>query len=226
MAIVSYNTFYTLDPTIFDNLVVPTQINKNDLIENILLETMELETLYPDPDVISKAVEIWSKNRLHSWQRIADALYNTYNPFVNFTRDELRTSTYTPGLTTTDRKEYTPGLTNTDSEQYMPNLTDTNTGSGKGYNDAAFVEREKVVQQKTGGATTTTTHSEAGKAETVDTHTEAGKAETVETFHSQGDSAMYTPTDVAAKETDMRIKYDIINIITREFINRFCIMVY
>lgn len=202
MAIVSYNTFYALDPTIFNNFVVPTQINKNDLIENILFETMELETLYPDPTVIATAVGIWSKNRLHSWQRMADALYNAYNPFINFTRDELRTTTYTPGLT------------NTDSEQYMPNLTDTNTGSGKGYNDAAFVEREKMVQQKTGGATTTTTH------------TEAGKAETVETFHSQGDSAMYTPTDVAEKEAKLRIKYDMINIITREFINRFCIMVY
>jgi hypothetical protein len=202
MAIVSYNTIHTLDPTIFDDFVVPTQINKNDLIENILLETMELETLYPDPAVIATAVGIWSKNRLHSWQRIADALYNDYSPFVNFTRDELRTTTYTPNLT------------NTDNEQYTPNLTDTNTGSGKGYNDAAFVEREKVVQQKTGGASTQTTH------------TETGKAETVETFHSQGDSAMYTPTDVAEKETNLRIKDDIINIITREFINRFCIMVY
>lgn len=178
MAIISYDTFYMIDPTIFDGFVVPTQLNKNDVVTNILLETMELEALYPDPNVIAKAVEIWSKARLHSWQRIADALYKNYDPFINFTRDETRRS------------------------EYRPNLTDTNTGSGKGYNDAAFVEREKVVQER------------------------KGNAATIETFHSEGDSAMYTPTDVAGKETSLRLKYDMINIITREFINRFCIMVY
>ena len=178
MATVSYDAFYTLDPTIFDELQVPTQIDKYDLIDNILFESMELEALYPDPAVIKKAVEIWSKARIHSWQRIANALYKNYDPFINFTRDETRRS------------------------EYRPNLTDTNTGSGKGYNDAAFVEREKVVQEH------------------------KGNSATIETFHSEGDSAMYTPTDVADKETKLRIKYDVINIITREFINRFCIAVY
>ena len=178
MATVSYDAFYTLDPTIFDDLQVPTQIDKYDLIDNILFESMELEALYPDPAVIKKAVEIWSKARIHSWQRIANALYKNYDPFINFTRDETRRS------------------------EYRPNLTNTNTGSGKGYNDAAFVEREKVVQEQ------------------------KGNSATIETFHSEGDSAMYTPTDVADKETTLRIKYDVINIITREFINRFCIAVY
>ncbi len=178
MAIISYNTFYSVNPTIFDNMVVPAQLNKTDLVNNILLESLELEALYPDPAVIAKAVEIWSKSRLHSWQRIADALYKNYDPFVNFTRDETR------------------------NIYYQPNLDTTNTGSGKGYNDAAFVDREKVTNEQ------------------------RGYSQTVDTFHSQGDSALFTPTDIAEKETNLRVKDDIINIITREFINRFCIMVY
>lgn len=178
MAILSYDTLYYLEPDIFDGLQVPTQLTKADVVNNILLESMELETLYPDPHVIKQAVEIWSKARIRSWQRIADALYKDYDPFINFTRDEERTTEYTRGLDTAV------------------------TGSARGYNDNTMVDREKAVTNETGGATT---------------H---------EYFHSQGDSALYTPTDVAEKETLLRIKFDIINIITREFLNRFCIMLY
>ena len=178
MAILSYEAIFDIDPSIFDGLQVPTQLTKDDVVNNILLDSMELETLYPDPDVIKSAVEIWSKARIKSWQCIADALYKNYDPFVNFTRDETRRT------------------------EYRPNLTNTNTGSGKGYNDADFVEREKVVEKS------------------------EGNAATIESFHSQGDSALYTPTDVAQKETELRIKYDIISIITREFINKFCLMIY
>jgi len=178
MAILSYETLYDYDNTIFDDMQVPTQITKADLVNNILFETMELEALYPDPDVIKKALEIWSKARITAWQRIADTLYKNYDPFINFTRDETRRT------------------------EYRPNLNTTNTGSGKGYNDAAFVEREKMVQAQTGNAAT------------------------IDTFHSQGDSALYTPTDVADKEVTLRLKYDLIHIITREFINKFCIMLY
>lgn len=178
MAILSYEALYYLDSTIFDNLAVPTQITKADLVNNILFESMELEALYPDPEVIKNALGIWSNARIDSWQKIADALYKNYDPFVNFTRDEERTTEYTRAL---------------DTEV---------TGSGRGFNSAQMVERENAVTNETGGATT---------------H---------EYFHSQGDSALYTPTDVAKKETELRLEYDVIKIITREFLSRFCLMVY
>lgn len=178
MATISYNAIYNFDSSIFDELQLPEQLDAETVINNILLESIELEALYPDADIIKKAIGIWSGARLHSWERIADALTKDYDPFVNFKRDEVRTTNYTRNLAT------------------------DSTNSGKAYNDAEFVEREKAGTNETGGATT------------------------VDTFHSEGDSALYTPTDVAEKEVKLRKMFDIVEIITREFIEKFCILVY
>ena len=178
MAILSYETLYYMDNSVFDNFHVPTQITKADLVNNMLFESMELEALYPDPAIFKQVLGIWSTARIDSWQKIADALYKNYDPFVNFTRDETRRT------------------------EYRPNLTNTSTGEGRGFNSATMVEREKAVE------------------------TQTGNAATIESFHSQGDSALYTPTDVAKKETELRLEYDVIKIITREFLSRFCLMIY
>lgn len=47
-----------------------------------------------------------------------------------------------------------------------------------------------------------------------------------ETFHVEGDSAITDAQDVARKEVDLRLKMDLYQIILREFINRFCLLVY
>jgi hypothetical protein len=180
MAILSYETLYHFDNDLFDGLELPTQLtsDEDDVINAILWKSMELEALYPDPDVAKQIIEIWSKSRVHSWQRIADALYKNYDPFVNFTRDETRRT------------------------EYRPNLTNTTTGNGRGFNSNTMVERAKT------------------------TETNTGNAATIDTFHSEGDSAMFTPTDIAGKETELRAKFDLINIIVSEFLNNFCLMIY
>ena len=191
---VSYAALYYVQPDIFDGLQLPTQLNAADVKQLILLDTMELEALYPDPDVIKEAVGIWSRNRVHSWQKIADALYKNYDPFVNFTRDESRTIT--------ENRDLYGSATNSGK--------DTSENSGKAYDSGTYTGRTKDEL----------THGK--KVNTTDT----GRVTTEEYYHSQGDSAMYTPTDIAAKETKLRIDNDIISIIVREFIERFCLMVY
>lgn len=180
MAILNYDTLLDFDNDLFTGLVLPTQLTDDTgtVIANILWKSMELEALYPDPTTAKIAIGVWSEARLYTWQRMADALYNAYNPFVNFTRDESRRI------------------------EYRPNLTNTSTDQGRGFNSATMVERQKA------------------------TETQTGNAATIETFHSQGDSAMFTPTDIAGKETELRAKYDLINIITNEFLNEFCLMIY
>ena len=180
MAILSYAYLYEYDNDLFTNLNLPTQLSDDSdtVIENILWKSFELEALYPDPDWAKGIIGVWSAARLHAWQRIADALYNTYDPFVNFTRDETRRT------------------------EYRPNLTNTQKGSGRGFNSATMVQRDESELKQTGNAAT------------------------IETFHSEGDSPLHTPTDVAEKETNLRAKHDLINIITSEFLNEFCLMIY
>ena len=82
---------YRYDNTIFDELVVPAEVVKSDLIQNLLVETAELEVIYPDPEIMRQIIGSWSRARINVWNRIALVLYKNYDPFINITRDETRT---------------------------------------------------------------------------------------------------------------------------------------
>lgn len=65
-------------------------LDKDNFIYNLLLETAELEVVYPDPDFMQEAIKQWSAARLHTWERVALVLYAKYDPFINIRRDEER----------------------------------------------------------------------------------------------------------------------------------------
>ena len=82
---------YTYDNTIFDNMALPSDLDKETLVDNILMEYAELEVLYPDTEFMKGAIEKWSASRLHTWERMKNVLYEDYDPFINIKRDEVRT---------------------------------------------------------------------------------------------------------------------------------------
>jgi len=100
---------YNFDPSIFDDFTLPSVItdkgNEHLVYENILLEYAELEVLYPDPAVMKQAVAVWSQSRFHTWTRMADVLYENYDPFINIKRDERREITQTRDLASSGEAE-------------------------------------------------------------------------------------------------------------------------
>lgn len=85
---------YNYDPTLFDGLQLPDGIDKDTIISGLILETAELEVIYPDIDVCKTAIETYSAMRLHAWQNMYNVLYRKdYDPFTNVERHEERTVT-------------------------------------------------------------------------------------------------------------------------------------
>ena len=82
---------WQFDNALFDKLQVPAQIDKQDVIDAILLECAELPVVYTNWDVLQVAIGLLSKRRLHSWERMATALFEDYNPLHNFDRYEEST---------------------------------------------------------------------------------------------------------------------------------------
>ena len=82
---------YRYDPTLFDDMVLPAEIDKSVLVDNLLMETAELEVIYPDAEIMRQIIGFWSQSRINTWQRIAAVLYENYDPFINIKRDEIRT---------------------------------------------------------------------------------------------------------------------------------------
>lgn len=95
-------------------------------------------------------------------------------------------------------------------------------------------ERREIIQnrdlQSTGeaenkvSAWNDTNYSDRSKTGT--SSTDSGTITTVETFHVEGDSAITDAQDVLKKEMEVRIAYDLIDIIVREFKDRFLLQIY
>lgn len=177
---------YQYDPTIFNDMALPAVItdkgNEHLVYENILLEYAELEVLYPDPAVMKQAIAVWSQSRFHVWTRMADVLYEDYDPFINIKRDEHREITQTRDLASEGEAE----------------------NKISAWNDTTYADRSK----------------------TGTTSTDTGTVTTVEDFHVEGDSAITDAQDVLKKEMEVRIRFDLIDIIVREFKNRFLLSIY
>lgn len=78
---------FEYDPTIFSDMVLPelpSSWNKDDLVNNILLEAMDYEALYPDPDLMKNVINLWSKKWYATFERWIKTMEIEYNPEYNF----------------------------------------------------------------------------------------------------------------------------------------------
>ena len=94
-------TLYNLDNTVFDGLQLPDYhfprsieyedlfltegwtLDRETLIENILLETAELDTIYTTPDFFKFAVSAWCKKEFPVWKALYETIFYKYNPIWN-----------------------------------------------------------------------------------------------------------------------------------------------
>ena len=130
-------SFYRWDDTLFDLLEVPDGIDKDKLIDNILLEAGERSVIYSDPEFLKNAIGIWSNTYQATFERWAKALAIEYDPLENYDRreewtDERNTETSTEDTQTT---EQTTSGTNTQTRvaypdnQWHDGIKDVDSGS-------------------------------------------------------------------------------------------------
>lgn len=79
---------YEYDPQIFDNLTLPEGLDKDTLIDNILLRSGEFEVIYPDADFMKFSIGAWSRKWSATITRWVTALAIEYNPLENYDRYE------------------------------------------------------------------------------------------------------------------------------------------
>lgn len=82
-----YNTilgYYQYDDTFFDTLIVPEFLNREILINEIIVQAGLLETAYSDGDLLKQLIGLWSVARSEDWKRMYNALYSEYVPIHNY----------------------------------------------------------------------------------------------------------------------------------------------
>ena len=139
---------YHYNPDLFKDLELPEGLDKDALVDNLLMQFAELEVLYPDAEFMQDAIGRWSKIRLHTWERMKTVMYEDYDPFINIKRDEIRTIT---------------------EDRDLKGTGDT-TGKVSAWNDTGFTDRAKdeSVSTQTGTVTTTETFHVEGDSAITD----------------------------------------------------------
>lgn len=70
---------YLYDPTLFDGFALPSEINKEILIDNLLSELFELEVIYPDVNIMKSMISRWSATMTDEWGKLYKALDTDYD---------------------------------------------------------------------------------------------------------------------------------------------------
>lgn len=89
ITIIGFNNYLTnLNDDLFEYLTVPEGIDKDTLINNILLRGAEFEVLYSDPYFFKNMIGVWSNKWQRTMERWINALNIDYNPLENYDRYE------------------------------------------------------------------------------------------------------------------------------------------
>ena len=156
---------YNWDNTIFDLMVIPNALDRNTLIDNLLLETAELELLYPNPVTLKHAIGMWSAKELDVWNRLYKTTQYIYNPIENYDKIETGTesgagSTVHSGTDTTTETETQSGadgrthdITHGGSDSVTISKEEGGTQSTVRDGTTADSGTEGVTESKTEGGT-------------------------------------------------------------------------
>lgn len=231
--ILSILSLYEYNPDLFDQLHLPSDMDRTLQIETICAELAELDVLYSDPVMLKKLIGIWSARQLDSWEKLFATTQFEYDPIANVdgkTTTERRygkKNTRTPNLT----HARTVDLTNTRTA----NLTDTEspgtvvTEAVKGYNSETWADSRKNTESGSGTLTRTgtDTYRDSGTDTLRDTGTDVSEdsGTDTETVTRKGNIGVTTTQAMIREERDID-NFDMYLYICDAFKNQFCLQVY
>lgn len=225
MAVLSIMGMYNYDDTIFDGLNVPSGINKQNIIDEILMQCAELEVLYPSWSIMKRAISIWSNSNQIKWQKLYDTMTIEYNPIWNV--DATVTDTET--ITGSDNRTIERTGSGTDNE--TRNLTDTetvnltDTEAVKGFNETSWADAKKNTKAGTDAITHTGTDNRS--LSSTENVSDGNISETDREYTQRRTGNIGVTTTQQMLEAERQIAdFNLIDIIVNSFKYRFCILVY
>ena len=213
---------YNWNDKIFDDLVVPASIDKNEVIEDILFTCADLEIMYPDWDIMKRAIKTWSEEEIFKWNKIEKLAELQYNPIENYSRYETETVNDTRQKTGSD----------TGSTEISSN-TSMNTGS----TDESTITNAVTGYNTTTPVTDTTSTTETKNAQNAISNGKTrglnanNKQETetgdhIRNYQAHGNIGITAPYQMIKGDLSVYEDINLYKIIPIEFKMRFCLMVY
>lgn len=220
-AVVDLIGMYNYDKTVLDLMQIPEALDRDAFIDNLLMETAELELLYNNVDFLKVAIASWSKKNITVWNSLYDTTQYEYNPIWN--KDGTITETETRNLAGTDHTTDNTDRVDNLEDKETRDLDDETRESVFGFNSSSEAPASKVAADYNG----TDTYNHTGRQD-IDRTFDKKTTDTGTVKHErteQGNIGI-TSTQSLIQEQREVVKLNLMDIIIKDFIQRFCIGVY
>lgn len=237
MARLTITGLYNYNNSVFDGFYVPTGMDKDVCITEILLQCAELEIIYPSFNTMKLAITNWAKLEQPIWTK----LYNTeklkYEPLWNVDANVEEIRNVTRAKTGTAEEDLTSNATGTTSDTRTITGSEDTSGTSEqntqkpGYNSSDLVLTEKVNGTTTGSADTTTTDVSSGTSGDDRTEQRSGSnsenenVDDVFRTRRTGNIGVTSSQQLLQAERDVAT-FSTIKYIVDSFKKRFCLLVY
>ena len=152
-----YNFLEYQEIDLFQKLSLPTGIDKDVCIQNILMQCDDKELLYPDSAFMIDAIGMWSTKWARTFQKWIDVLSLEYNPIENYDRKE--------GWTDSTSTSESMSSSESNSASASDSATNSNFGETSAFNVSTYSPESKA-EGNTHAASTSNANSAANEERT------------------------------------------------------------
>lgn len=211
--------------SLFDYLPTPEGLDRNTLIEKILIDSGEFEALYYDPHILRELIGVWGRAMFPTFSKWVKALDIEYDPLVNYDRVEeskrnvsgMRdTKTNSNSISST---EVSGSITTTGSD------TGTSTEQVSAFNSDNFADSSKSSNTATSSNITDSDNETKVSADNTLNDSSSEKSEDAFFSHVKGNIGVTTSQQMLKAELDIAT-WNIYVHISDLFLKEFCLLVY
>ena len=222
---------------LFGLLNLPPGIDKDTLVNNILLRGGEFEVVYSNPDFYKSAIGLWSNKHYRTFEKWINALNIDYNPLENYDRMEEWSDTgsrINTGTVSDSGSRKNTGTQSTETEvndNFKGSENSTSSDEISAYNSNSFQNDKKNTTNSSNSSETNTktnsTRTDNLTESNSNTRTDnlSEKTNSDRKGRAHGNIGVTTSQQMLQSELDIA-KWNIYEKITDLFLSEFCIMVY
>lgn len=221
ITIIGLQNFLQPDDDLFKNLSVPTDIDKDTLINNIMLKGADFEVLYPEPYFMQNMIGVWAKKWERTFTKWVEALAVEYNPLENYDRIEEWEDTTNSKSVGSSNKSNTGTVGIVDNNTTNSSGSVTNTVSA--FDSSSFENDNK--SDNIGNTTSNGSNTRTDNLNEVINSNNNNDSKGVHHGRLHGNIGVTTSQQMLQSELDIA-EWNIYEKITDMFIVEFCIAVY
>ena len=212
--------------SVFDDIILPSGIDKDTLVNTIKLEAGSFELLYSDPVFLTASINIWSKGWQDTWIKWSEALSAQYDPIENYNRYEDLKEEHTGSDSRTGSTQGNTNASGSNSNNTSGSTSSSSEDKVSAFNSSEYQNKDKNTSSESDSSNASGTYSDNGSSFSSSSDAGTNQHLTKHTNHIHGNIGVLTNQSMVESEIRLRKDYNIYRLITDLFIREFCIMVY